>query len=229
MTIGILPSTYHRKFLAEVIGTFTLVFCGTGAMIVNEITGGVVTHVGVAVTFGLVVSAVVFAFGDISGAHINPAVTIAFAVAGRFPKKEIILYVVAQLVGAFLASGLLKFLFPQSLNLGATLPSGSEIQSFILEIILMFFLMTVILNIATGAKESGMLAGIAVGSIVLVEAMFAGPISGASMNPARSIAPAVLSGVLDHLWIYIVAPVIGATLAVLPWQVTKGKLLGSEN
>jgi aquaporin NIP len=217
-------SIYFRKFIAEALGTFALVFCGTGAIIANEITGGGVTHVGIAVTFGLIVSGMVFSFGGISGAHLNPAVTIAFWIAGKFPKTEILLYVVAQLLGAFLASGLLKFLFPQSTNLGSTLPSGTELQSFILEIILTFLLMTVILNTATESKEKGMLAGIAVGSTVLLEAMFAGPISGASMNPARSIAPAVLSGVLEHLWIYIVAPVTGAALSVFVWEMTKEKI-----
>jgi len=217
-------SIYFRKFIAEALGTFALVFCGTGAIIANEITGGGVTHVGIAVTFGLIVSGMVFSFGDISGAHLNPAVTIAFWIAGKFPRKEILLYVVAQLLGAFLASGLLKFLFPQIANLGTTLPSGTELQSLILEIILTFLLMTVILNTATESKEKGMLAGIAVGSTVLLEAMFAGPISGASMNPARSIAPAVLSGVLEHLWIYIVAPVTGAALSVFVWKMTKEKI-----
>lgn len=223
MTTFIPPSGYLRKFFAEVMGTFGLVFCGTGAVIINEITGGSITHVGVAATWGLIVLAMVYTFGDTSGAHLNPAITVAFWIAGRFPRKEVLPYVAAQLLGAFLASGLLKFLFPQSQNLGTTLPSGSEVQSFILEIILAFILMTVILNIATGSKENGMLAGIAVGSTVLLEAMFAGPISGASMNPARSIAPAVLSGVLEHLWIYIVAPIIGAALSILPWQMTKRK------
>ncbi len=224
MTTRTHTSLYPRKFFAELIGTFGLVFCGTGAVIINEITGGGVTHVGIAVVFGLIVLAMIYTFGNISGAHINPAVTIAFWMAGRFPGKEVLLYILAQLLGAFLASGLLKFLFPGSVNLGATLPSGSEIQSFILEIVLTFLLMIVILNIATGSNENGIAAGIAVGSIVLVEAMFAGQISGASMNPARSIAPAVLSGVLEHLWIYIVAPVTGAALSVLAWKATKEKI-----
>ena len=216
-----------RKLLSETIGTFTLVFCGTGAVIINEITSGSVTHVGVAITWGLTVLAMVFAFGDLSGAHLNPAVTIAFWAAGKFPRNEVVLYVVAQLLGAFFASGLLKILFPQSVNLGTTLPSGPDSQSFVLEIILTFLLMTVILNTATDSKEKGMLAGIAVGSTVLLEAMFAGPISGASMNPARSIAPAMVSGIVEHLWIYIVAPILGAILSVYVWKVTKTRIQDS--
>ena len=164
----------------------------------------------VAITFGLIVMSMIYALGNISGCHINPAVTIAFTIAGSFQLKEVLPYIVSQLSGAFLASVLLRYLFPHSETLGATLPAGTALQSFILEFILTFFLMLVIINVATGSKEQGMFAGLAIGAVVLLEAMFAGPVCGASMNPARSVSPAVVSGHLENLWIYIVAPVAGA-------------------
>jgi aquaporin NIP len=206
-----------RKLTAELLGTFALVFCGTGAIIINTESGGAVTHLGIAITFGLIVMAMIYALGDISGAHLNPAVSIAFTLAGRFPFKSMLPYVVAQLAGAFLASLILSYLFPANEALGSTLPAGSEMQSAILELILTFFLMLVIIHVATGSKEQGMFAGLAIGSVVLLEAMFAGPICGASMNPARSIAPAIISGHTEHLWIYIVAPILGAALAIPTW------------
>ena len=208
-----------NKYLAELIGTFALVFCGTGAIVINEQSNGTVTHVGIAITFGLIVMAMIYALGDISGAHLNPAVTIAFAIAKKFQIKQVVPYIVSQLAGAFLASAMLAYLFSLNETLGTTLPAGSEMQSFILEFILTFFLMLVIINVATGSKEQGMFAGLAIGSTVLLEAMFAGPICGASMNPARSIAPAIVSGHTEHLWIYIVAPIAGAALAVLIFKI----------
>jgi len=156
----------------------------------------------------------IYALGNISGCHINPAVTIAFTLAKKFPLKQVLPYVGSQLAGAFLASVTLEYLFPYNNTLGATLPSGAALQSFIIEFILTFFLMLVIINVATGSKEQGMFAGLAIGSVVLLEAMFAGPISGASMNPARSIAPAVVSGSIQHLWVYIIAPILGAAGAI---------------
>jgi aquaporin NIP len=203
-----------KKYVAECIGTFALVFCGTGAIIINQETNGVITHAGVAITFGLIVMSMIYALGNISGCHINPAVTIAFTIAKRFPAKKIPPYLISQLAGGFLASLTLKYLFPHNETLGATLPSGSALQSFILECILTFFLMLVIINVATGSKEQGMFAGMAIGAVVLLEAMFAGPICGASMNPARSIAPAVVSGHIENLWVYIVAPISGAAAAI---------------
>lgn len=202
-----------QKYLAEFIGTFALVFCGTGAIVIDQQSGGGVTHVGVAITFGLVVLAMIYTFGEVSGAHLNPAVTLGFSALGLFPKKEIAPYLGSQIVGAFLASGMLRLLFPTSQNLGATLPAGSDSQSFILEFILTFLLMLVILRVSQGAKETGWFAGIAIGSVVGLEAMFAGPICGASMNPARSLAPAVVSGNVWQVWIYLVAPVLGALFA----------------
>jgi aquaporin Z len=169
--------------------------------------------------------AMIYTLGNVSGAHLNPAVTIAFTLAGRFKLKEVLPYVLSQLIGALLASGTLKLMFPANDTLGTTVPAGSVGQTFILELILTFFLMLVIINVATGSKEQGMFAGLAIGSTVLLEAMFAGPISGASMNPARSIAPALVSGHFEHLWLYIVATVIGAALAVPVWKFLNPKNL----
>jgi aquaporin NIP len=218
-----------KKYIAELIGTFALVFCGTGAIVINQETNGAVSHVGVAITFGLVVMAMIYALGNISGAHLNPAVTIAFALARRFQLKQVLPYIISQLAGAFLASGILRFLFPANEMLGTTLPLGSAMQSFILEFILTFFLMLVIINVATGSKEQGMFAGLAIGSTVLLEAMFAGPICGASMNPARSIAPAIVSGHLEHLWVYIVATISGAAFAIPVWKFLNNKKDENEN
>lgn len=212
-----------RKYIAEIIGTFALIFCGTGAIIINQESGGVITHAGIAATFGLIVAAMIYTVGDISGAHLNPAVTIAFWAAKVFPAKEILPYIISQGIGAFLASFTLHFLFPYNLTLGATLPVGSAMQSFVLELILTFLLMFTIIHVAKGSKEQGMFAGIAIGSVVLLEAMFAGPICGASMNPIRSLSPAIVSGHLEHLWVYLTAPTIGAVLAVLSWKILKEK------
>ncbi len=203
-----------KKLLAEFLGTFILVFAGTGAIIINQEAGGVIGHAGIAITFGLVVLAMIYTFGDVSGAHLNPAVTTAFAAAGRFPWSAVPGYILSQGAGALAASGLLKTLFPLNPFLGATLPAGTAAQSFILEIVLTAILMLTILSVSTGSKEKGVTAGIAIGAIIALEAMFAGPICGASMNPFRSLGPAVMSGHLEHLWIYLIAPVVGALIAV---------------
>lgn len=210
-----------RKYIAEITGTFALVFCGTGAIIINQQSGGAIGHAGIAITFGLIVAAMIYALGDISGAHLNPAVTLAFFAAKKFPAKEIAPYIFSQCIGAFVASGTLKFLFPTNLLLGTTLPTGAPMQSFVLELILTFILMLVIIHVASGSKEQGMFAGVAIGSVVLLEAMFAGPVCGASMNPVRSLAPALVSVHTEHLWIYLIAPVTGALLAIGLWQVLK--------
>lgn len=207
-----------KKYIAEALGTFAIVFCGTGAIIIDQQTNGAITHVGIAMTFGFIVMSMIYALGNISGAHFNPAVTIAFAVAKRFESKQILPYIFSQLMGAIAASYLLKLMFPVNQFLGATLPAGSELQSLVLEFILTFFLMLVILNVAHGSKEQGMFAGIAIGSMVLLEAMFAGPVCGASMNPARSLAPAIASTHVEHLWIYLIGPVAGASAAVFIWK-----------
>jgi len=203
-----------KKCFAELLGTFALVFAGTGAIVINEVSNGAITHVGVALTFGLVVLAMIYAIGDISGAHINPAVTLGFWAARRLPARSVAPYLLSQGAGALLASGALRFLFPQNELLGATQPAGPARQSFVLEFILTAILMFVILNVSTGAKEKGITAGIAVGAVIALEALFAGPICGASMNPARSLAPALVSGHLANLWIYLAAPALGALAAV---------------
>jgi len=212
-----------KKYVAEFIGTFALVFCGTGAIVIDELYGGAVTHIGVAITFGLIVTAMIYAFGEISGAHINPAVTVALDLDGKLNKKEILPYILSQLTGAVLASRVIKLLFPASLNLGASLPPGSEYQSFTLELILTFILMMVILRVS-GSKETAKFTAIAVGITVLLEALFAGQVCGASMNPARSIGPAIVSGNLHALWLYILAPIAGATSAILSNRIFEKKL-----
>jgi len=207
-----------KKYIAEFIGTFALVFFGTGSIIVDQVTNGGVSHVGIAITFGLIVMTMIYGLGEISGAHINPAVSISFAIAGRLPVKLLAPYVTSQVAGAFLASIVLRLLFPTNQFLGSTIPTGPPEQSFMLEFILTLFLMLVIISVASGSKEQGMFAGIAIGSVVLLEAMFAGPISGASMNPARSLAPAVISGHTEFLWVYLLAPVLGAAFAIAIWK-----------
>lgn len=204
----------RKRLIAEAIGTFWIVFAGTGAIVVGDLSGAI-PHLGVAIVFGLVVFAMIAALGDLSGAHFNPAVTIGFFLARRFPGSEVAPYILSQLVGALIASLVLLAIFPAHETLGATLPAGSAIQSWIMEVILTFGLMFVILSVSTGASEKGIVAGLAIGGVVALEALFAGPISGASMNPARSLGPALVSGQLADLWIYLTAPIVGASLAVL--------------
>lgn len=209
-----------QKLLAEGIGTYILVFAGTGAVITEKVTGAL-GHVGIALTFGLVVTALIYAFGHISGAHFNPAVSIAFAVMKEFDKKELAPYILAQLIGAIAASISLYIIFAEDIvqlsqvaYLGSTFPRGSLFQSFLFEFILTFILMLIICSSAVHAKAVKSFAGMAIGFTVGLEAMFAGPICGASMNPARSIAPAIVSGHFEHLWLYIVATILGAICAV---------------
>ncbi len=213
----------NNQYVAEAIGTFALIFAGCGAIITNDLHGGVVTHVGVSLVFGLIVMSMIYSIGNISGAHINPAVTIAFYIAGRLEKKLVIPYIVAQLIGAILAALVLWLLFPEHKTLGSTLPSGNILQSFVFEVFLSFFLMFVILNISTGHMEKGIMAGVAVGGMVALEALFAGPVTGASMNPARSIGPAVVSGNIETVWVYIAAPILGMLLATPTCRWVQGK------
>jgi aquaporin Z len=208
-------------YFAEALGTLMLVFAGTGAVIVNDLYGGVVSHAGVAAVWGLSVMTVIYAVGDGSGAHINPAVTIGFWLARRFPKEKVPPYIASQCLGAVAASFALKALFPESEGLGGTTPSGPAMQSFALEAILTFYLMFVILCVASGSKEKGIMAGCAIGAVVGLEALFAGPVSGASMNPARSLGPAVASMRLEDLWIYLTAPFAGASLAVIAFHLIR--------
>jgi aquaporin Z len=204
-----------RRLAAEALGTFALVFSGTGAIVINDSSGGTVTHVGIALTFGLIVLAMIYALGDVSGAHLNPAVTLGFFTARRLEARWVAPYIGSQCGGAVLASATLRLMFPAHATLGTTLPAGNALQSFVLEFILTFLLMFVILSVSTGSKEKGILAGVAVGSVIALEALFAGPISGASMNPARSLAPSLVSLRFDSLWIYLTAPVLGACVSVL--------------
>lgn len=201
-----------RKYLAEAVGTFCLVFAGTGAIVVNQLTHGEVTEVGIGLVFGLVVLAMVYTVGPISGAHLNPAVTLGFYSSGRMRGQEVPAYIMAQCAGALLASFSLRVIFGGSTNLGVTLPSGTALQSLVLEFVLTFMLMFVVMGVATGDREEGVLAGVAIGATIALEAIFAGPISGASMNPARSLAPALVSGNLSHLWIYGLGPVLGSVV-----------------
>jgi aquaporin Z len=203
------------------LGTFFLIFAGTGAVVINDVSGGSITHVGIALTFGLVVLALIYSLGDLSGAHLNPAVTVGFVLARRFPIRMAVPYIAAQVAGALIASVALRLMFTDHGTLGATLPRGSAMQSFVLESILTAFLMFEILCVSTGAKEKGLMAGVAIGAVIALEALFAGPISGASMNPARSFAPAVVSGRLQSLWVYLTAPFLGVLLANLAFRVVQ--------
>jgi len=204
-----------KKYAAEFIGTFALVFAGTGAIVINEVSHGAITHVGIALTFGLIVLVMIYTLGDISGAHINPAVTIGFGLSRRLARREVFPYIVSQCAGALSASGVIRLLFPENRLLGATQHAGPQLQSFVLETLLTALLMFVILGVSTGAREKGITAGIVVGSVIALEAMFAGTISGASMNPARSLGPALICGQLGSLWIYLAAPVLGSALGVV--------------
>lgn len=208
-----------KKYLSEFIGTFILLFAGTGVVVVHQLNNGVVTLPGIAACWGLIIIATVYAFGDISGNHINPAVTIAFAVDKRFEWKEVPGYLTAQLLGAVAASFTLHLLFPENLTLGLTQPSGPWYQSFILEVIMTFILMMVILRVSTGAKEKGITAGIVIGATVWFLVLFGGPVSGCSLNPTRSLAPAIVTMNFANLWIYLTGPFAGALLAVLVHRV----------
>lgn len=214
-------TTKHKAYIAEFIGTFALVFCGTGAIVINDLSDGVIGHAGIAIVFGAIVMAIIYCFGELSGAHINPAVTLSFWLAKRFDKKYVLPYITSQLMGALAASLSLKWLFPTHELLGTTLPAFEPSQTFVLELILSYILMLVIIQVSTGSKETGTMAGMAIGGVVLLEAMFAGPISGASMNPARSLGPAIISGHLQHLWIYHIAPTMGMFLSIFTWRLIK--------
>jgi MIP family channel proteins len=209
-----------RALVAEAIGTFALVFAGAGAVMVDARTHQL-GHVGVAIAFGLVIMVMIYAVGHVSGAHFNPAVSLAFAVSRQFPWTRAVAYWAAQIAGALLAAVLLRASLGSDAHVGATLPSGSQGQSFVWEAVLTFFLMFVIMAVATDTRAVGEAAAIAIGGTVGLDAMFGGPISGASMNPARSLGPAVVSGDLHALWLYLFAPAAGAILGALAYQVVR--------
>lgn len=197
---------------AEGIGTFGLVFAGCGAMMIDVLSHGQITHVGVALVFGLIITVMIYAFGHISGAHFNPAVTLAFVIARHFPVHRLWVYWGAQLIGAIVAALCLRWLLGDVASLGTTVPAGSGgvWQAFALEVILSFFLMVVIMAMATDTRAVGQAAALAIGATVSLEALFAGPISGASMNPARSLGPALVSFTWTAQWVYLLAPCVGA-------------------
>ena len=211
-----------RPLFAELIGTFALVFAGAGALVVDARTHEL-GHVGVAISFGLVIMVMIYAVGHISGAHLNPSVTFAFAITRHFPWTRLLAYWLAQCAGALLAASLLRASLGADAHVGATLPSGSQGQSFVWELVLTFFLMVVIMAVATDTRAVGEAAAIAIGATVGLDAMFGGPISGASMNPARSLGPALVSGDLHALWLYFAAPLAGSTIGALSYQVVRGK------
>jgi MIP family channel proteins len=212
-----------RALAAEFVGTFALVFAGCGAIMVNAQTGGALGQVGIAITFGLVIAAMIYATGHVSGAHLNPAVTLAFALTRHFPWREVPVYWAAQCAGAIAAAGILRGSLGDIANVGATLPSGSDGQAFLWELLLTFFLMFVITSVATDTRAVGEAAAIAIGGTVGLDAMFGGPITGASMNPARSLGPAIASGEFSSLWLYLLAPAVGAALGALTYQVLRGQ------
>jgi MIP family channel proteins len=211
-----------RALTAELIGTFALVFAGAGAIMVDAKTGSL-GHVGVAISFGLVITVMIYALGHISGAHFNPGVSLAFALGRHFPWSRLAAYWVAQVAGALLAAAILRGSLGNIAHVGATLPSGSQGQSFLWEVVLSFFLMLVIMAVATDTRAVGEAAAIAIGATVGLDAMFGGPVSGASMNPARSLGPALVSGDLHALWIYLTAPFVGAALGALAYQFLRGE------
>jgi aquaporin NIP len=211
-----------RSLCAEAIGTFALVFAGAGAIVVDAKTHAL-GHVGVAIVFGLVIMAMIYAVGHVSGAHFNPSVSFAFALTRHFPWRRAGAYWLAQVAGAVAAAALLRASLGDHAHVGATLPSGSQGQAFVWELILTFFLMFVIMSVATDTRAVGEAAAIAIGGTVGLDAMFGGPITGASMNPARSIGPALVSGDLHALWLYIAAPLAGAALGALAYQFVRGE------
>lgn len=217
-----------NKLAAEFTGTFVLVLAGTGAVVANEVSGGAVSHVGIALAFGLAILTMAYAVGDVSGGHFNPAVTLGLWLARKFPGRSVGAYVGAQTAGALVASATLWCLFGNVASLGATTPAGPLAQSFAIEALATAALMFVVLNVTSGAKETGAFGGIAVGAVITLGVMFAGPVSGGSMNPARSLAPALFSGALAPLWVYLLAPCVGAAAAVGMWRATRGSFSASE-
>lgn len=206
-----------RRSGAEFIGTYSLVTAGCGAIMVNAQTGAL-THVGIALTFGLIVTVMIAAIGHISGAHFNPAVTIAFAMTRHFPWREVMYYIVAQAAGAVLGALTLRVLIGDIAALGTTIPSGSVLQAFGIEVLLTAVLMFVIISVATDTKAIGTPAALAIGFTVALDALWGGPLTGASMNPARSFGPALIAGQWEYHWLYWLAPIIGAVVGAWAYQ-----------
>jgi MIP family channel proteins len=217
--------TLLRALMAEAIGTFGLVFAGAGAIVVDAKTHEL-GHIGVAIAFGLAIMVMIYAVGHVSGAHFNPAVSFAFALSRHFPWPRVAGYWLAQVAGAIAAAAILRGSLGNVAHVGATLPAGSQGQSFLWEVVLTFFLMFVITAVATDTRAVGEGAAIAIGGTVGLDAMFGGPISGASMNPARSLGPALVSGDLHALWLYLVAPLVGAAIGALAYQVVREEPVG---
>jgi aquaporin NIP len=210
-----------RSLVAEAVGAFALVFAGCGAIMV-EAKGGGLGQVGIAISFGLVIMVMIYAVGHVSGAHLNPAVTFAFAVTRHFPWARAGAYWAAQVAGATAAALFLHASLGNVADLGTTQPSGSDAQAFFWELLMTALLMFVVMAVATDTRAVGEAAAIAVGGTIGLCAMFGGPISGASLNPARSIGPALVSGELDALWIYIAAPVAGAAVGGVLYVFLRG-------
>lgn len=219
-------ASLKQKALSEFIGTFALVFAGCGAIVVNTLHGGAIGHVGISMVFGLVVTVMIYATGHIGGAHFNPAVTIAFAAVGRFSWRQVPAYLVAQTAAATLAAWLLSVVFGLSSHVGATLPTGGVGAAFTVEVVLTFILMFVIIAVATDFRAEGAFAGLAIGSAVTLGALMGGPVSGASMNPARSLGPALISGQFADLWLYLLCPVLGAVAAAFVYRTLRSPAAG---
>ena len=217
-----------HRLAAEAVGTFALVFAGTGAVVIDAETGGGIGHVGISLTFALIIMVMIYAVGHISGAHFNPAVTLGFAVGRHFPWSDVPRYWAAQLLGGLAASLLLRGMFGETAHLGATLPVGSAQRSFLLEMVLTFLLMFVITSVATDVRAVGQAAAIAIGGTIGLEALFAGPISGASMNPARSLAPALVTWTWSDQWLYVIGPALGAVAGVMAYQFIRGGENGKD-
>ncbi|MDC7124154.1 MAG: aquaporin [Spirochaetales bacterium] len=211
-----------KSLIAEFFGTFMLVLFGCGASVVDYGYGNIIGHLGCSMVWGVVVMAMVYSVGNVSGAHLNPAVTIGFIFARKMDLRIASLYIITQFAGSFVASFLLRLAFPESLTLGETIPSVTNLLAFIIEMVLTFILMFVVLNVSTGHMEKGIMAGVAVGGTVFISALVGGPLTGASMNPARSLGPAVFSGKMSEIFIYLIAPVLGAVIASPLCKVIQG-------
>jgi aquaporin NIP len=219
-----LQASLFRRTIAESLGTFAIVFFGCGSIVLFDRSPGAISVSAIPVIFGLVVAAMIYGLGHVSGAHFNPAVTIAFAIARHFPFREVAAYWAAQLLGALCAAAVLTFLFPSGSNWGATIPHVSIAQALLWEFVMTYFLMLVIMAVATDTRAVGIMAGAAIGAVVMIDAFVGGWATGASMNPARSFGPAIVQGTMGTLWIYCIAPIAGAILGALTY-----KLIGRQN